>query len=183
MKTIRLPDDTRQMRQRWLGIRICALLFLLLGEALLFYVAGDYLMAGFGIPNTLAIFLGATLLVFHLLGLTKWVLDRPWQGIVESIYVESVWGADPHGLDAGKRIRHRNEIQLILRREDGSTVTKRFSGKREICREGDAVYHFRGLPYELVLRDGVNEEGGCPVCGANNPTEIRCHHCGHTVIR
>lgn len=179
MRRIRLPEDIRQMQKRWIGIRVSVMLLLLLGEAILFYFAGDYLMNGFGIPNTLAIFLGLTLVVFHCLGLTRWLLDRPWQGVVESVYVDSVWGADP----TGKRIRNRNEIQLILKREDGSSVTKTFSGKKLVCREGDAVYHFRGLPFELVLRNGVNAEGVCPVCGAKNPTEARCHHCGHTVVR
>ena len=179
MKQIRLPDDVQRMQKRWFEIRFLVLLFLLLGEALLFYVAGDYLMRGVGLPNALAIFFGVMLLVFHILGLTKWMFDRPWQGVVESIYVDSVWGADP----AGKRIRHYNEIQLILRRADGSRMTKTFSGKKLTCRKGDEVYHFRGLPFELVLRDGVNVDGVCPVCGASNPTEARCHHCGHTVIR
>ena len=181
-KAFRIPTDVRHWIQRRLGIKVLLGLALLLGEAVLFYVAGEYLMNGFGIPNTAAIFLGLTLLLLPLTGLPAWLFDFPWQGTVAEIYVsERMVDTSKEGTYA--RMRMRNETRLILQKPNGGYITRTVPSDGRHYRVGDEVIHVRGLKTLLILRNGGNADGICLVCGLRSPGQRHCPSCGHTIVK
>ena len=90
MNNIRLPNDIKQMLQRNMSRKFLSFILLILCEALVFYIWGDYLMNRLGIPNTIAIFTAITAFVFWITKIHTLILDKAWQGEVTHIYVDTI---------------------------------------------------------------------------------------------
>ena len=184
MKRIKLPDDIVKAVNRRITVKVAIFIVLLCGEALLFYFAGDYLMNGFGIPNTIAIFAVATVTAASSTGVLKLILDRPWHGEIIHVYIDTVTTVvDTVKPVVNPRIRNRNQINIVVRLENGIKKNVIVPNVKIPYEVGDKIYHFRGIPYNLVLKNDCNTDGFCIICGAKNQDMARCGLCGHTVIK
>ena len=77
----------------------------------------------------------------------------------------------------------KNELNLVVQIENGykkNVVVPRTKVAYEV---GDKIYHFRGIPYNLVLKNDSNTDGFCVICGTKNQSKARCGLCGHTIIK
>ena len=184
MKRIKLPEDISRSVNRRITVRVAIFIALLVGEALLFYFTGDYLMNGFGTPNTIAIFIVLTLAATSATGVFKIAFDRPWQGEIIHVYIDTVITVvDTVKPVVNPRIRNRNQINIVVRLENGIKKNVIVPNVKIPYEIGDTIYHFRGVPYNLVLKNDCNKDGFCVICGAKNTDNVRCGLCGHTIIK
>lgn len=182
MKNIRLPDDIKRLIARQTGIKELIFIAFLVGEAILFYVAGDYLLNGWGTVNTVAIFIAITAFAFWVSKLHTLIIDRAWQGEVTHTYVETFEKLDDHKSRATRRYVTVNQTNAIIKCENGKSKTIPIP-KGIPCQVGDTAIHIKGLKSVLILHEGNNKYGICVVCGAKNQTDTRCGLCGHTIIK
>ena len=182
MKHIRLPEDVKQLLARRTATKALIFIAFIVCEALLFYIAGDYLLTGWGTVNTIAIFIAITAFAFWVSKIHTLIIDRAWQGEVTHTYVETFEKLDDHKSRATRRYVTVNQTNAIIKCKNGKSKTVTIP--RGIpCRVGDVIIHVKGLPTPLILHEDKNEYGICIVCGAKNQEGVRCGLCGQTIIR
>ena len=182
MKDLRLPTDVKNMIQRKIWGKLFSFIALLLCEALGFYIWGDYLMNGFGIPNTVAIFTTITALVFWITKIHTLIFDRAWKGEVTHIYVDTIEYHRDYRTLTARSSTTKNITNAIIKCESGKSRTVPIP-KGIPCRVGDTVIHIKGLKYPLILNEDHNKYGICVACGAKNQDNVRCALCGHTIVK
>lgn len=201
MKDIKLPNDISGYVKKKIIKRVLYLFVLIAA----FAAANVYLWHEIKDMNMMAraaIFITSIILPFVISGVPLKMIDRSWRGEVISVEIKEETGVYMHGgqyaTPYAKHViilnvkKDNGEIEKVRAAEYGTK--NRFRGEdvpnegdinhhMNDYRKGDLVYHFYGIPHNLVVGSEIHRPTNCVMCGCRNPKpDDKCFNCGYSLI-
>lgn len=202
MKDIKLPKDISGHVKKKIIKRLSYLSALIVA----FAAVNVYLWNGFKDMNTVArtsILIISIILPFVISGVPMKMIDRSWRGEVISTEIKEETGVYMHG--GQYATPYTKHIIILNVKKDNGEIGKvkaaEYGTKNRLrgeevpnegdiqhhmndYREGDLVYHFYGIPHNLVVSSEIHRPTNCVMCGCRNPkSDVKCFNCGYTLIK
>ena len=202
MKDIKLPNDICvYVRKKMLKRILCLVVLVALFAAVNVCLWIEF--KDMNVISRVAILVASVILPFIISGVPLKMIDRSWHGEVISTEIKEETGVYMHGGQYATPYT-KHVIILNVKKDSGEMCTVRaaeYGSKNRLrgeevpgegniqhhmndYREGDLVYHFNGVPYNLVVCKEVHRPANCVMCGCRNPkTDDKCFNCGHSLIK
>jgi hypothetical protein len=195
----RLPQDILETVRKRSKKRILRCVVMEIAILLFLMTLGERIFSAMGGVLQYTVYAFLLVLPCLLTGLPKALTDRDWSGTVTRVRVKTkttyttdaqilqniviLTLVDPKGKPFRKTVAAHN-VQASkggIHLGTSNTKVEHYINDYQV---GDRVYHFRGLPYPLVVGPNYKDRITCVICGHETQSDRnRCWNCDHSLLK
>ncbi len=191
LSTLKIPAELKKHARKTVLKRLIPCAVLAVAFAVLLLLFGNTVCKTDNTVFRLSFYIVVMLIPFVITGVPFKLIDKTYEGIIESVNIETTVDSDSSVKPSRERLYHKNMVYLTVKLPNGKVCTKKaYEGKAnlnqhlETYKKGDRVFHLYGSKYTVVLPKASDSEMQCVVCGEYNKIENNiCRSCAHTLYK